>query len=550
MTRTFRLPAADFAALASGYGGAPVVGLLRAAQVSKHLLLTRCVVRAHRQDVSLARAVEVLAAAQRRAPDVAADVLARAWTGAWAAAARCGLSPLSGDGGPAVKEVARAGFGDPGYASAVAAVAALRTGLDVEVDLPVAGGRVVLPTLGVALAAAPGSGRARAVVRGGSMVIHHDRGRVVVPAEPATEGDGWLGMRRFDVACGGRRLDARLDDLDPYRDCYRIPVAPRLPAEELSRWRDLFQGAWRVLVRHLPDRAEELSAGLHAVVPLAEGDSDPGLSATSRDSFGAFALNRPRSAAALAATLVHEFQHSKLNGVLDLVPLYAKRGKALYHAPWRTDPRPIGAALHGAYAFLGVADFWRSVGRAPVGAGDNDARAIYAEVREQVWYVLSELAGSDELTPAGGRFVAGMRAALGAMPVAGVPPAVRARARHSVLASRVAWRLRHRRPDAGQVSALCTTFLATAGATGGVDGATAGVDRATAGADGPRCPAGTGSAAPDEEAWGERLAGHESGPVFDRPELVVALYREIRARSCAAPDVPRLIEWLNRTLGR
>ena len=60
----------------------------------------------------------------------------------------------------------------------------------------------------------------------------------------------------------------------------------------------------------------------------------------------------------LASVLVHECQHAKLNAVLDLIPL-SRPDQARYYAPWREDPRPLGGLLHGAYAYLGVSDFWR-----------------------------------------------------------------------------------------------------------------------------------------------------------------------------------------------
>jgi HEXXH motif-containing protein len=275
----------------------------------------------------------------------------------------------------------------------------------------------------------PSGDHVRAVVSDGTMAIHHNAGRISVPADPSEDRDGWLGMRRLSLGGDGRRLEIRVDDLDPYRDCYQMTVAQRIPSSELAEWCGLFDDAWTLLVRQIPWRASELSVGLRYVVPLVDSEGDPGLSATSRDAFGAFALNRPRSAAALAATMVHEFQHSKLSALLDLVPLYERQGQRLYHAPWRSDGRPVGALLQGAYAFLGVADFWHALSEA----------SIYAGLREQVAYVLPQLLGSDQLTPAGRRFVVALGTALDDMPIDGVPQAVLASARRAMLASRADW---------------------------------------------------------------------------------------------------------------
>ena len=53
-------------------------------------------------------------------------------------------------------------------------------------------------------------------------------------------------------------------------------------------------------------------------------------------------------APALAAALVHEVQHSKLNAVIDIVPLVRPGvGHRRYYAPWRDDPRPPAGLLQG-----------------------------------------------------------------------------------------------------------------------------------------------------------------------------------------------------------
>ena len=63
----------------------------------------------------------------------------------------------------------------------------------------------------------------------------------------------------------------------------------------------------------------------------------------------------------LAVTLVHEFQHIKLGGLLHLAPLHDREPTRRLYAPWRDDPRPLGGLLQGVYAFTGVTDFWRAV---------------------------------------------------------------------------------------------------------------------------------------------------------------------------------------------
>ena len=59
----------------------------------------------------------------------------------------------------------------------------------------------------------------------------------------------------------------------------------------------------------------------------------------------------------MAEILVHEFQHLKLCGLQDMMPLMEPCDERVY-APWRPEPRPVGGLLQGVYAHLGIARFW------------------------------------------------------------------------------------------------------------------------------------------------------------------------------------------------
>ena len=61
----------------------------------------------------------------------------------------------------------------------------------------------------------------------------------------------------------------------------------------------------------------------------------------------------------MAETLVHEFQHVKLGGLMDMVRL-VEVGRGAGLCAWRQDPRPAGGLLQGAYAHLGIVRFWRA----------------------------------------------------------------------------------------------------------------------------------------------------------------------------------------------
>jgi HEXXH motif-containing protein len=75
-----------------------------------------------------------------------------------------------------------------------------------------------------------------------------------------------------------------------------------------------------------------------------------------------------------------------------------------FQVPWRDEPRPPEATLHGTYAFLALAHLRRAEGRA--------ARTAYLRYRSWVCGVADELLkATGVLTPAGERFVTRMGAA-------------------------------------------------------------------------------------------------------------------------------------------
>jgi uncharacterized protein len=157
--------------------------------------------------------------------------------------------------------------------------------------------------------------------------------------------------------------------------------------------------------RYLPG----LAVGLSSITPLAPQPAGADASATSRHAFGAIATVLPPTTARLALLLIHEFQHAKLGGLMDLVPLHDDSDNRLYPAPWRPDPRPLGALLQGAYAHLGVADFWRlhrfSAGSA---AAAQSAQEHFSRWRAHTASVVDVLLRSSALTSDGRRFVTAM----------------------------------------------------------------------------------------------------------------------------------------------
>jgi len=384
-----------FAALASGRGGPAAVHHLAGVQHSKRLLLLRYITEACSGDRDGRAAVDVLTLADRRDPRAVAELITDPMVGAWVARTTRRLVGDVDGGSTAPVSADLAQFG------ALAAAAALRTGLDAELRTHALDRAVTLPTLGSAVLDA-----------GGPAVVMISAGRATIAGHSANvtvevQDPRWRATRRLVTRHGGLASSLAVEDGHPYRDCYHAPVAGRLTAAEVRQWQEVFAEAWSLLVQYVPERAAELSTGLRSVVPLVTEDDGVARSGTARDAFGTLGLTRPRSAAELAVTLVHEFQHSKLSALLDLVRLYTPGGGELHFAPWRADARPTGGLIQGVYAFLGVADTWGALRSAP--GLEESATREFAFAREQVAVGLAALEGSAELTTRGREFAVGLR---------------------------------------------------------------------------------------------------------------------------------------------
>jgi uncharacterized protein len=112
----------------------------------------------------------------------------------------------------------------------------------------------------------------------------------------------------------------------------------------------------------------------------------------------------------LALLIIHEFQHVKLGALSDMFDLWDRKDQRQFFAPWRQDPRPVGALLQGTYAHIGVTDYWRLRRHQVTGPDALAAAEQFALWRMMTAEAIETLAGSGALTPLGARFVDGMRA--------------------------------------------------------------------------------------------------------------------------------------------
>lgn len=254
-------------------------------------------------------------------------------------------------------------------------------------------------------------------------------------------------------------MTVRFDDIDPYRDCHRIGAAGRQTAAQVTGWQAALDEAWAGLARDHPERARSLSTGLAALVPL-ELAGQAASSASNSDACGLVALTAPADGRTLATALVHEYQHSKLSALLDLVPLHHAGRDPAHYAPWRPDPRPLGGLFQGVYAYLGLVDLWQSQRLAGSGPDSRLAQVEFARWLPTVRRVLHTLAGSGQLTGAGIRFVAGMRGRLGELAGHRTPPEYEALGQDARLDHWTCWRLYNLRPDADHAADHAAAWLA------------------------------------------------------------------------------------------
>lgn len=455
MITTHQLPQEAFTALASGDGDPAVVQQLRGVQHSKHLMLLRAIaaeaggISCGSPEIAAFReGIKLLGAVQEADPDTLAWLFGLPHMGVWAH----DCLQRTGQGLPP----------DFGYLPAAAAAAAVRAGVQFELDVPVRDGRVLFP----------GLGHFHDIGRDSWVRVSSDGERLTVgeltetPCAALVPDDDsgeevphWQGIHVARAVAEGRTWMMLLETTDHYLDRFALPMAALTP-EELTRWRGCIQSAWEVLVRHHGWAADSIAAGVSVIVPLTpQSDTDLG-SATTPAAFGAIATSLPPDPVIMAEILVHEFQHLKLCGLQDMLPLMEPCDERVY-APWRRDPRPVGGLLQGVYAHLGIARFWQAQ-RHVESETDNILRAqvMFERWRSMIEPATATLLRTGCLTPAGTRFVTMLRDEGQRLGSAAVPADARAIASEVTLDHWLTWQLRHAAIDATAAADLAAAYAA------------------------------------------------------------------------------------------
>jgi uncharacterized protein len=399
------LPDADFRELASGHGSAAAVGQLLNGQRTLRRTLLMAVYQAANGHAGVGDAARtglrtawsVLATVDTEQPGALIRVLDHSFLRPWAVRCLERLQALR-SGGADSRLVAL--DADLGYLSALAAAAAVRSGLAAELDVPVVNQVLALPTLG-RLVLGPGQAEvatARLAVDRDVIRIRLGGGRWKLTVSDLNSGDAdqalvgdddhpveWQPIRTLRAAAG---LSVALDDSDPYRDCFGPTAAPRLSREQHARWQRDFEDAWAEIETRYPAFAPAIGAGLCVLVPLVPGSEPTGVVVAERHAFGVVAASPADDPARLARLIVTAFQRAKFGAMVDLYDLFDQA------AP---DAGPVADLLEGAYVALADRVEGQLGGgeRADHGTGGTSGPG-------------EKLADRDVLTLAGRRFVAEM----------------------------------------------------------------------------------------------------------------------------------------------
>jgi len=460
--KTHRLPETAFIALATGRKDSDAIRLLREAQQSKHTMLLHAIAEAAgdadpaNPAIAAFRAgYELLTRVQVTKPAAWTWLLSLPHLGGWA---NDGLIRLDQGMSP-----------DFAYLACAAASGAVRGSVPFELDVPIHDGHVLLPGLGrIAVSRETSASGEPAWIRlscDGSQLAAGDR--VVLPRATlmpdyglAKPGPPWHGTPAARVIADGLSWDVLLATDDSYLDRYKLPMAVGLDADQLERWRKRVRSAFEVLVSQHRWAADPIADGVAVIVPLAPNSETDLITATSPAAFGAIATSWPPDPVTLAETFVHEFQHIKLCGLLDLVSL-TESGEESVYAPWRHDPRPASGLLQGVYAHLGIVRFWAAQRHAESRPDDIlRAEVQFARWRPTITTAVDTLRRTGCLTPEGERFTELMRAEGQRFADEPVPDEALKIAREVSLDHWLNWQIQHMAADAAATASLADAYRA------------------------------------------------------------------------------------------
>ena len=372
------LPAALVESLGSSPGSASDLRALAAAERA----ISRTLVAAVHEAGAPGAAWSALTKIDSRAPEKLLAVLGHPFVRQWAVTCLRGGAPAQAD-----------------YLANVTVAAALRARVAMRLDLPVRGGAVHLPSVGTALV--DGDRAVASVGDDGGLTLTAGLVTIELP-DPDRPAPAWRPLRRLEA--GG--LGILLDDGDPFRGSLGWPPAERLTDEQVGRFDRLVADALASIRRDAPAYVPLITTAVRVLTPLAADPSGRQHSGTSRDAYGAIGVGPVDDPDELAILLVHEAQHLTFGAAIDVDDLVRPGDPTLLRVRWRPDPRPVEAALTGAFAHLGIAAVWH--GRVSGDRPPPGALGEFVRYRDAVREALDAITATTALTEHGQRFTKAM----------------------------------------------------------------------------------------------------------------------------------------------
>ena len=142
--------------------------------------------------------------------------------------------------------------------------------------------------------------------------------------------------------------------------------------------------------------------------------------------------------------------------MMDSVPLCQAGHDELFYSPWRDDPRPLAGLMHGLFAGVAVADFWRAECNGP--HGGTLAEFELARIRGQVEIGLPVLTRSKRFTSAGISLLAAIETVVASWPGGPVDSYPATLADDLVSDHLIRWRLRNLVPRDRDIARLAAAW--------------------------------------------------------------------------------------------
>jgi hypothetical protein len=136
-----------------------------------------------------------------------------------------------------------------------------------------------------------------------------------------------------------------------------------LGGRPVDEWLASLRAALALVGEHLPELRAEMDLYVRQIVPVGFFE-DRHLSASYREAIGTLYLSLHPSPTTMVEALVHEFQHNKLNALLESDDVLENADAPLFASPVRPDPRPLRGVLLAVHAFVPVAVLYEKLAAA------------------------------------------------------------------------------------------------------------------------------------------------------------------------------------------